>query len=164
MPDQKEETGTVLAISPGAAGRRRTVVAKTRTKTTVLLVDDESFFLEVLSDLFNHREYSIVTAASGREGLEQARRHRPDVILLDLHMPSPDGIETCKLLKADETTREIPVVILTAEESLELNQMAFGAGAQATMLKSMSLDRLINFVDVILQTRTVPDPRILPEG
>jgi CheY-like chemotaxis protein len=96
----------------------------------------------------------VVTASTGEEGVRQAGRLRPDVIILDFHMPGLDGIATCKILKANQATRAIPVIILTAEESVELNQMAFEAGAQATVLKSMSHERLMNIVDVFIQTGT----------
>jgi len=135
-----------------------------KRRTTVLLVDDEPFFLQLLSDFFTEEEFGVITAANGGDAVARARKHRPDLILLDLHMPAPDGLATCKTLKADKATREIPVIILTAEESTELNQMAFDAGAQVTALKSMKLDRLMNIVDVVLQTRKLPDPRILPEA
>jgi two-component system alkaline phosphatase synthesis response regulator PhoP len=135
-----------------------------KRRTTVLLVDDEPFFLQLLSDFFTEEEFGVITAKNGGDAVARARKHRPDLILLDLHMPAPDGLATCKNLKADKATRGIPVIILTAEESTELNQMAFDAGAQVTALKSMKLDRLMNIVDVVLQTRKLPDPRILPEA
>ena len=125
-----------------------------RHKTTVLIVDDEPFFRKVLSDLFGQKQWRVVTAATGEEAVKQAMHLRPDVIILDFHMPGLDGIATCKILKANQATSRIPVIILTAEESVELNQMAFEAGAQATVLKSMSQDRLINIVDVFIPTGT----------
>ena len=59
---------------------------------------------------------------------------------------------SCKILKANQATSRIPVIFLTAEESVDLNQGAFEAGAQATVLKSMSQDRLMNIVDVFIPT------------
>jgi len=129
-----------------------------RHKTTVLIVDDEPFFRKVLSDLFGQKQWRVVTAATGEEAVKQAMHLRPDVIILDFHMPGLDGIATCKILKANQATSRIPVIILTAEESVELNQMAFEAGAQATVLKSMSHDRLMNIVDVFIQTGTSSGP------
>lgn len=123
-------------------------------KTTILIVDDEPFFRKYLSDLFGKKQCRVVTAATGEEAVKQARRLRPDVIILDFHMPDLDGIATCKMLKADQATGRIPVIILTAEETVELSQMAFEAGAQATVLKSMSQDRLMNIVDVFIPTGT----------
>ncbi len=134
------------------------MTAKHRPQTTVLIVDDEPFFHKVLSELFGQRECRVVTAATGEEAVKQAMHHRPDVIILDFHMPGLDGIATCKILKANQATSRIPVIILTATESMELNQMAFEAGAQATVLKSMSQDRLMNIVDVFIPTGTSSGP------
>jgi CheY-like chemotaxis protein len=125
----------------------------THTKT-VLIVDDEPFFRKLLSDLFGQKQCRVMTAATGEEAVTQAGHLRPDVIILDFHMPGLDGIATCKILKANQATSRIPVIILTAEESVELNQMAFEAGAHATVLKSMSQDRLMNIVDLFLPTGT----------
>ena len=134
------------------------MTAEHKPQTTVLIVDDEPFFHKVLSELFGQGQCRVVTASTGEEGVRQAGRLRPDVIILDFHMPGLDGIATCKILKADQATRAIPVIILTAEESVELNQMAFETGAQATVLKSMSHDRLMNIVDVFIQTGTSSGP------
>lgn len=133
-------------------------------KKKVLLVDDDRLFLRYLTRLFPRKEYEVVTVSSGKEGLEQARRLRPDLVILDLDMPDPDGIETCKLLKDDEATRQIAVIILTAMESLELNQMAFDAGAQAMVLKSMNRERLLNLVEVVIQSKSVAGSAAAPEA
>jgi CheY-like chemotaxis protein len=126
-------------------------------KSTLLLVDDDPLFLRYLATLFPRKEYEVVTASNGQDAVKHARRLKPDLIILDLDMPKPDGIETCKILKVDEATKEIPVVILTATEDLELNQKAFDAGAQVTVLKSVNRERLANIVDVVLQAKGVGD-------
>ncbi len=133
-------------------------------KKKVLLVDDDPLFLRYLTRLFPRKEYEVVTVSSGKEGLEQARCLRPDLVILDLDMPDLDGIETCKLLKAEEATRQMAVIILTAMESLELNQMAFDAGAQAMVLKSMNRERLLNIVEVVIQSKSVADSAAVPEA
>lgn len=135
-----------------------------RQKRKVLLVDDDPLFLRYVSHFFTRNKYEVVTAANGEEGLEKARRLQPDVIVLDLDMPDLDGIETCKNLKADKVTHQIPVVILTAMEDWEVNQRGFSAGAHATVLKSMSRDRLLNIVDVAIQVKKVGEPPALTEG
>lgn len=133
-------------------------------KRKVLLVDDDPLFLRYLTRLFPRKEYEVVTVSSGKEALEQARRLRPDLVILDLDMSDLDGIKTCKLLKAEEATRQIAVIILTAMESLELNQMAFDAGAQAMVLKSMNRERLLNIVEVVIQSKSVADSAAVPEA
>lgn len=129
-----------------------------KKKTKVLLVDDDAFFLRFVTSFFPREEYEVLGASNGDEALEHARRFRPDVILLDLNMPNRDGIETCTLLKADKATGDIPVIILTATDNVELNQKAFGAGAHATILKEMSRERLLNLVEIAASTRKVAVP------
>ncbi len=126
---------------------------KSSNKTKVLVVDDDSFFLNYITHFFNHKEYEVITASGGDEAVEHARRVRPHLIILDLEMPDRDGIETCKVLKADAATREIPVIIVTATDDAELNQKAFNAGAQATILKTVSRERLLNLVEVAVSTK-----------
>jgi CheY-like chemotaxis protein len=126
-------------------------------KSKLLVVDDDPLFLRYLTTVFPRKEYDVVTASSGREALKHARRLMPDLIVLDIDMPDLDGIETCKILKAEETTKQIPVVILTATESLEVNQKSFDVGAQATVLKSVNRERLMNIVDVIILSKKPAD-------
>lgn len=128
-------------------------------KTRVLLVDDHPLFLRYLAHFFRGGEYELVTAESGEQAVEYARQLQPDLMILDLEMPGIDGIEACGMLKADETTRDIPVIILTASDSLEVNRKAFGAGAQATVLKSMSREQLLNIVDITLRSKKIADSR-----
>lgn len=144
----EEEVEEIVVIAPEKGERTR-----------VLLVDDHPLFLRYLAHFFRRGEYELVTAEGGEKAVEQARQLQPDLIILDLEMPGLDGIETCKILRADETTRGIPVIILTASESLEVNQKAFGAGAQATVLKSMSREQLLNVVEITLKSKKIADAR-----
>lgn len=129
-------------------------------KSKLLLVDDDPLFLRYLTTLFPRKDYEVVTAPNGRDAVKHARRLKPDLIVLDLDMPKLDGIEVCKILKADQDTKDIPIVILTATESLEVNQKSFDVGAQATVLKSVNRERLMNIVDVIIQSKSVADPSV----
>ena len=134
------------------------MVQRSKKKTKVLVVDDDAFVLRFVTSFFSRKEYEVLGVSSGDEALEHARRFRPDVILLDLNMPNRDGIETCTLLKADSATADIPVIILTATDNVELNQKAFGAGAHATILKEMSRERLLNLVELAVHTKKVAVP------
>lgn len=85
------------------------------TTKIILLIDDEYRLREVTKmTLEMMAEWTVLTAASGSEGLELARSHQPDAILLDVMMPDLDGTETLAILQADETTQSIPVLLLTA--------------------------------------------------
>lgn len=81
----------------------------------VLVVDDEPKLVKLIESRLRANGYTVLTAANGEEGLEMARRHLPDLILLDIVMPKMDGKETLLALKDDDTTRAIPVIMLTAK-------------------------------------------------
>ena len=131
----------------------------------LLLVDDQPFFLAMGQNILRAKGYEVHTASSGAAALEAVRAARPDAIVLDVEMPGMDGIETCRRLKANPATAEIPVVILTATPEPKLNQRAFQAGAEATVLKSVSADRLLNMVHLVLTTeRSAVGAEVAPDA
>ena len=80
----------------------------------ILVVDDETGFTDALSDVFTARGYAVTAAHDGEEALEKMRGDRPDLVILDIMMPRKDGYVLCAELKANDETRDIPVVLLTA--------------------------------------------------
>jgi diguanylate cyclase (GGDEF)-like protein len=82
-------------------------------KQRILVVDDERFNLNVLADLLK-TDYTVILAKNGAQALERAGKQPPDLILLDIMMPGMDGYQTLKALKENQTTREIPVIFITA--------------------------------------------------
>ena len=84
---------------------------------TILLVDDEMHILRAAEFKLKRSGFNVLTASDGEAGIEQARRERPAVILLDIMMPGLDGWETLERLKVDEVTRDIPVVVFSAREA-----------------------------------------------
>jgi len=81
----------------------------------ILVCDDEPYILMALTDAVEMEGYDCVTAVNGKEALQKAREEHPDLIMLDIMMPFMDGYEVCRELKADPTTRDIPVIMLTAK-------------------------------------------------
>jgi len=81
----------------------------------ILIVEDETDIIELLTFNLEREGYRVESARTGEEGLEKARRLAPDLILLDLMLPKVDGLEVCKLLRAKDSTRHIPVIMLTAK-------------------------------------------------
>lgn len=118
---------------------------------SILIVDDQPFFITLQQTLLQRHGYQVITAANGAEGLAQARKHRPDAILLDVQMPDMDGFAVCQELKQDETLKQIPVIILTATQDIKLNEKAFKAGAEITVLKSVAGERLLNVLRIVLE-------------
>ena len=94
----------------------------------VLVVDDHDDARELLALIVGSRGYSVTTAANGREALAEARRARPDAIIMDLFMPEMDGFEASRLIKADPALASIPILAYTARPSLsDADMSAFAA-------------------------------------
>jgi len=81
---------------------------------SILLVDDTASNLEILVNFFNEQGFQVSVAVDGESALEQIEHDLPDLILLDVMMPGIDGFETCRRLKANERTTDIPVIFMTA--------------------------------------------------
>ena len=101
----------------------------------ILLVDDSETALMLETMVLRSGDYQILTAQGGAEALEVAVRERPDLVLLDLMMPDVDGIEVCRRLTAEETTRETPIVMVTTRAEQESMDRAFEAGCTAYVTK-----------------------------
>jgi two-component system alkaline phosphatase synthesis response regulator PhoP len=81
----------------------------------ILVVEDEEDILELVRYNLNKEGYRVTGVLSGEEGLQAARSHPPDLIILDLMLPGTDGLTVCRELKQDARTRDLPIVILTAK-------------------------------------------------
>jgi len=81
----------------------------------VVYIEDEPEMIDLVRLILKRKQYEVIGASGGREGLDAVRKTIPDVILLDLMMPDMDGWEVYQQLKADEATRPIPVIVITAK-------------------------------------------------
>jgi CheY-like chemotaxis protein len=105
---------------------------------TILVIDDEKDLAELISFNLAKEGYRVITALDGTSGLESARSHIPDLIILDLMLPGINGIEICKILKVNEKTARIPVVMLTAKGEEIDRVVGFEVGADDYMVKPFS--------------------------
>jgi len=80
----------------------------------ILIVEDEPKNLKLIQDLLQASGYRTVEATDGRQGVELARDRKPDLILMDIQLPVMDGLEATRILKANITTRDIPIIALTS--------------------------------------------------
>ena len=92
----------------------------------------------------------LMTAMQGRVGLELARKHSPDVILLDLHLPDLPGWQVLAQLKADHLTREIPVVVISADATTPQIKRLTAAGARAYLTKPIDITEFFRVIDEAL--------------
>jgi len=98
-------------------------------KETILIVEDDPDIVELLEYYLEREGYSVLIARDGEKGLAEAKRRKPSLVLLDLMLPGLDGLQVCRALKEDESTKGIPVMMLTArgEESDVVVGLEFGA-------------------------------------
>ncbi len=121
------------------------------TAHKILVVDDEPDVLRMLEVVLGKRGHQVLTAPTGIEGLVTAQGERPDLILLDIMMEGMDGWEVLKLLKLEEGTREIPVVMLSARVEPRDKIRGLQEGAVDYVTKPFSVRELVATIDAVLE-------------
>jgi DNA-binding response OmpR family regulator len=109
----------------------------------ILAVDDSATVLEMIKSVLVADGYDVITASDGAEGLETARREKPDLILLDVMLPKLDGYRVCRLLKFDQNYRAIPIVMLTAKAEDAAVATGMRTGADQYLTKPVEPDTLL---------------------
>ena len=102
----------------------------------ILFVEDEPSLQKAISELLTQEGFKVLNASDGEEGLKFAAAEDPDLILLDLILPKKDGFEVLKELKADEKTKDIPVIVLTNLEGIGDVEKALSLGAKTYLVKA----------------------------
>jgi CheY-like chemotaxis protein len=119
----------------------------------ILLVEDNEMNRDMLSRRLERKGFSVSMAIDGAEGLDKARSETPDLILMDMSLPVIDGWEVTRRLKADEATRRIPVIALTAHAMASDEQKAREAGCDDFDTKPIELPRLLDKIQALLQPK-----------
>jgi len=119
-------------------------------KGKILVVDDEIYIVHILDFSLGMEGYEVLTASDGEQALETAQREQPDLIVLDIMMPKLDGYETCKLLKTDERTRQIPVILLSAKGRHTDQKIGYEVGADDYITKPFSPRKLVERINTLL--------------
>jgi len=115
--------------------------------TTVLYIEDNIANLQLVERILERvGDIEVLSAVQGRLGLELARTHRPDLILLDLHLPDISGEDVAKALRADDATREIPIVVLSADAYSSKRQRLLALGVDGYMTKPFKVPKLIALI------------------
>jgi two-component system phosphate regulon response regulator PhoB len=122
-------------------------------KQKILAVDDEEDILELLRFNLTKEGFAVVCAASGEEALKSALSKRPDLILLDLLLPGMDGLEVAKRLKNDPSTKDIPVIMVTAKGEEADIVTGLEVGAEDYITKPFSRKVLIARVRAVLRRK-----------
>jgi two-component system cell cycle response regulator DivK len=122
----------------------------------ILLVEDNEMNRDMLSRRLERRGFNVSIALDGAEGLQRARAETPDLILMDMSLPVVDGWEATRQLKADEATRRIPIIALTAHAMANDEQRARESGCDDFDTKPIDLPRLLTKIETLLQRATAP--------
>src|SRR3954452_22855815 len=121
-------------------------------KHKILVVDDEPDALELIEFNLKGAGYDVVTAADGEQALKKARDLLPKLIILDLMLPEVDGIEVCKILRRDQRTSGIPIIMLTAKAAEVDRVLGLELGADDYVTKPFSPRELILRVKRLLRS------------
>ncbi|MBN1521783.1 MAG: response regulator [Candidatus Aureabacteria bacterium] len=118
----------------------------------ILVIDDQDDLRFILCFDLKKQGYDVLSANCGEKGIESARESRPDLIILDRKMPLMDGLETCRRLKADPATKDIPVLILSGKSQRGELDEALQAGAADYVIKPFQFDELMKKIHGITET------------
>ncbi len=121
-------------------------------KKKILIVDDELFFREVLKDILQ-KDFAIIEGKDGEEAISLSLKHAPDLIIMDVEMPRKNGIEACRILKAEPETRKIPLILFTARTNKKDMVIGLKAGADDYITKPVCLPEIIARVDAHLRAK-----------
>jgi two-component system cell cycle response regulator DivK len=120
----------------------------------VLIVEDNEMNRDMLSRRLERAGHRVLIATNAADGVASCRAERPDIVLMDLSLPDMDGREATRLLKADDATRAIPVIALTAHAMQADRDSALEAGCDAFETKPVDFARLSATIDRVLAGRS----------
>lgn len=120
-------------------------------KETILIVDDEADLLELIEYNLKKEGYNVLKAENGMEGIRLARKHHPDLILLDIMMPRMTGFEVCKIIREDNDLKQVPVIFLTARSDEETEVTGLDVGADDFLPKPISTVKLVARIKTVLR-------------
>ncbi|HBX23234.1 MAG TPA: response regulator [Desulfotomaculum sp.] len=112
----------------------------------ILIVEDNIKNLRLVNDIMESQGHQTLQASSGYEGIELARRNKPDLIIMDIQMPDIDGIQVTRILKHEQETSTIPIIALTAMAMKGDRETIINAGCDAYLQKPIRFDALIDTV------------------
>lgn len=119
----------------------------------ILIIDDDSDHLECLGIAFRRQGYEALTAQTAKSGMALVHRHEPQLVIMDIHLPDGDGLQLCQRLADEESTCEIPVIILSGSDRPDIVRSARAAGCQYFLRKPFDPNALLRLVEDSLGDR-----------
>jgi PAS domain S-box-containing protein len=130
------------------------------TQPKILIIEDDAMQQKIMSANIASYGYACETASSGKEGVEKARLHDPDVIILDLFLPDMTGIRACKQLRAEKETRHIPIISITSSEDKRVRLDSLNAGANDFINKPVDFIELRIKIRNLVQVKGFEDIKV----
>lgn len=131
---------------PGAAGLNGVEMSGKK----ILIVEDNELNMKLFHDLLEVHGYTTLQTKDGREALELARTHRPDLILMDIQLPEVSGLEVTKWIKADDELKTIPVIAVTAFAMKGDEEKIRSGGCEAYIAKPISVNSFLDTIQKVL--------------
>lgn len=125
---------------------------------TILLIDDEPDMVRLLDYGLTQAGFLVISTRDGEQGLAAARKHGPDLVVLDIMMPGPDGLEVCRRLKGDPLTASVLVLLLTAKAEEGDRVLGLELGADDYMTKPFGMKELVARVKALLRRAEAAAP------
>lgn len=145
-PKDEEAAADAMAAGDSAAA------GEIENSPLILLVDDSRFIHKSVGVFLRENGYQVLDVYNGVEGVKLAKERSPNLIISDIDMPEMDGYDMCKVIKEDEVTRHIPILILSSrEEGIDVDR-GFDAGANDFLTKPVSENELLSRLDLMLST------------
>jgi two-component system cell cycle response regulator DivK len=138
------------ALLPALAGSTPVPVRK-----CVLIVEDNPLNMKLFSAMIGAQGYEVLQAGDGAQGLDLAQRLHPDLIIMDIQLPGISGLEVTRNLKADDSTRQIPIVATTAFAMRGDEEMILASGCDAYMSKPIAISPFLELIETFMMK--VPD-------
>ncbi|MFO8028645.1 MAG: response regulator transcription factor [Cyclonatronaceae bacterium] len=117
----------------------------------ILVVDDEHDILDLVEYNLIKQGYDVVKTDNGHNGIQLAKKHRPDLILLDIMMPKMDGHQVCLAIRQDSTLKDIPIIFLTARSDEKTEVRSLDEGADDYLTKPISISKLMSRIKAVLR-------------
>jgi len=119
----------------------------------VLIVEDNDKNRKLVRDVLMFKGYEVIETETGEEGVRLAQERRPSLVLMDIRLPGIDGVEALRRLRAEETTREIPIMAMTASVMSEDRQKIMAAGFDVYQSKPINVTEFVAAVEQLLERR-----------
>ena len=141
---------TDLCGHRGSRSWRFSIGAMATAAKTVLVCDDDPIILRLLRVNMEVEGYDVLQASNGEEAVQVASANHPDLVIMDIMMPRMDGYQACRALKADETTRDIPIVFLSAKVQQSDIEKGLAYGVEEYLTKPFDPSDLLEVVDRLI--------------